>query len=139
MAEFLFKDMIQKRGLQDDFLINSAATSTEEIRMGKGNPVHRGTKQILNRLGITCEEKRAVQITKADYKIYDYIICMDQNNLNEIVRICGADIENKVYRLLDFTQEKRDVKDPWYTGNFEKTYQDILLGLEGFLTFLDVK
>ena len=77
-----------------------------------------------------------MQLTKADYNNYDYLICMDSWNLKNIARICGRDKENKVYRLLDFTEEKRDVADPWYTGNFDKTYEDIVLGLEGFLRYL---
>lgn len=136
MAEFLLKDMVQKRGIADRFFIQSAATSAEEIWNGVGNPVHPGTKRKLAEAGISCEGKRAVQLTKADYNNYDYLICMDSWNLKNIARICGRDKENKVYRLLDFTEEKRDVADPWYTGNFDKTYEDIVLGLEGFLRYL---
>ena len=134
MAEFLLKDMVAKRGIAEQFYIQSAATSTEEIWGGVGNPVHRGTREFLNRLGISCEGKRAVQITKKDYTNYDYLICMDRANLRNVERICGSDKDNKVYRLLDFTDDKRDVADPWYTGDFEKTYEDIVKGLEGFLT-----
>lgn len=136
MAEFLLKDMVQKRGIADQFYIQSAATSAEEIWNGVGNPVHPGTKRKLAEAGISCEGKRAVQLIKADYNNYDYLICMDSWNLKNIARICGRDKENKVYRLLDFTEEKRDVADPWYTGNFDKTYEDIVLGLEGFLRYL---
>ena len=94
------------------------------------------TRKQLQKHGISCEGKRAVQVKKSDYKEYDYLICMDNMNLRNLARICGPDKDNKVYRLLDFTDEKRDVADPWYTGNFEKTYEDIMLGLEGFLQHL---
>lgn len=137
MAEFLLKDIVKKRGIAEQFYIQSAATSTEEIWGKEGNPVHPGTRKILERLGISCAGKRAVQVTKADYKKYDYLICMDSMNIRNTERICGKDTEHKIYRLLDFTDEIRDVADPWYTGNFDKTYADILKGLEGFLQYLD--
>ena len=136
MAEFLLKDIVKKRGIADQFYIWSAATSTEEIWNGVGNSVHPGTKKKLEELGISCEGKRAVQLTKADYNNYDYLICMDAMNLRNTARICGRDREDKIYRMLDFTNEKRDVADPWYTGNFDKTYEDIVSGLEGFLQYL---
>ena len=136
MAEFLLKDIVQKRGIADLFFIQSAATSTEEIWNGIGNPVHHGTKRKLQECGISCEGKRAVQVKKSDYEEYDYLICMDSMNLRNLAGICGTDSKHKVYRLLDFTEEKRDVADPWYTGNFDKTYDDIMLGLEGFLKYL---
>jgi protein-tyrosine phosphatase len=132
MAEYLFSNMIEKEGLSSLFLINSAATSSEEIWGDRGNPVHPGTRRILNRLGISCDEKRAVQIKKEDYKKYDYIICMDNANVKNVERICGRDTENKIHLLLEYTDENRDVADPWYTGDFEKTYKDIKSGLEGF-------
>lgn len=132
MAEFLLKDMVAKKGIADNFHIASAATSIEEI----GNPVHHGTREVLSRLGISCAGKRAIQLTKADYKEYDYLICMDSWNLRNIARICGRDSQDKIYRLLDFTDDKRDVADPWYTGDFEKTYEDIMKGLNGFLEYL---
>lgn len=139
MAEFLLKDMVEKRGIADQFYIQSAATSTEEIWNGVGNPVHPGTRKILDGLGISCAGKRAVQLTKKDYNNYDYLICMDSWNLKNVARICGRDKDNKVYRLLDFTDDKRDVADPWYTGNFDKTYEDIMKGLEGFMAFLSLE
>lgn len=138
MAEFLLKDIVKKRGIEDRFFIRSAATSTEEIWNGVGNPVHPGTRAKLADVGISCEGKRAVQLTKSDYKNYDYLICMDAWNLKNTARICGRDKDNKVYRLLDFTDDKRDVADPWYTGNFDKTYADIVMGLEGFLDYLNL-
>ena len=136
MAEFLLKDLVTQQSIAHQFHIQSAATSTEEIWNGIGNPVHEGTRKQLQKHGISCEGKRAVQVKKSDYGEYDYLICMDNMNLRNLARICGPDKDNKVYRLLDFTDEKRDVADPWYTGNFEKTYEDIMLGLEGFLQHL---
>lgn len=136
MAEFLLKDMVKKKGIADQFYIQSAATSTEEIWNGKGNPVHPGTRGKLAEYGISCEGKYAVQLKKSDYKDYDYLICMDSMNLRNVARICGRDKDNKIYRMLDFTDDKRDVADPWYTGNFDKTYEDIKKGLEGFLEYV---
>lgn len=136
MAEFLLKDIVKKKDLGHQFYIRSAATSTEEIWGSVGNPVHRGTRQKLAEHGISCEGKYAVRVKKSDYKEYDYLICMDSMNLCNLARIVGADRDSKIYRLLDFTDEKRDVVDPWYTGNFDKTYDDIMLGLEGFLNYL---
>lgn len=136
MAEYLLKDMVNKRGIADKFHIQSAATSTEEIWGDVGNPVHPGTKKVLNDLGIDCSSKRAVQVTRADYKNYDYLICMDSMNIRNVIRICGQDRDNKVVRLLDFTDEKRDVADPWYTRKFDVTYRDIVYGLEAFLDYL---
>ena len=138
MAEFLLKDMVEKRGIAEQFYIQSAAMSTEEIWGGEGNPVHPGTKRILDELGISCAGKRAVQVTKADYNNYDYLICMDSMNIRNTERICGKDEKHKIYRLLDFTECKRDVADPWYTGNFDKTYRDITNGLEAFLDYLRI-
>lgn len=132
MAEFLFKDYVKRKGKSDLFLIESAATSTEEI----GNGVHYGTKRILSSLGIDSSKKTARQMTKSDYLNFDYLIGMDDWNINNIVRIIGKDIDNKVYKLLDFTNLKRDIKDPWYTGNFNETYEDIMIGIEGFYNYL---
>ena len=136
MAEFVFREIIAKNNLSNSFYIASAATSTEEIWNGVGNPVYPPARKELAKHGISCEGKRAVQVTKADYQKYDYLICMDSMNLRNLARIVGADKNNKIYRLLDFTNDKRDVADPWYTGNFDKTYDDIMLGLEGFFKYL---
>ncbi len=133
MAEYLFIDYVNKMNVGNEFKIESAATSTEEI----GNGVHYGTKRILNSLGIDCSKKRARQITKRDYSEYDFLIGMDDWNIHNILRITGSDIDHKVYKLLDFTDLKRDIKDPWYTGNFKETYDDIVLGLEGFYAYLN--
>lgn len=130
MAEFLFKDMVSKAGVADDFEIASAATSTEEI----GNEVHRGTKGILYSLGINTKGKTARQMTKKDYAYYDYLIAMDNWNLRNIARIIGNDPDNKVSLLLDHSSRKgQDIADPWYTGNFDITYDDIMEGLKGLL------
>ena len=118
MAEFVLKDMVQKRGLGDCFYIASEATSTEEI----GNPVHHGTRNKLREVGISCAGKHAVQMKKSDYQKYDYIV--------------GSDPEGKVKLLLDYSSQPRDIADPWYTGNFEVTYSDIVEGCEAFLKYL---
>ena len=118
MAEFVFRDMVQKRGLADRFHIASAATSSEEL----GNPVHRGTTEKLKEYGISTKGKYAVQLKKKDYQEYDYLIGMEYRNIRGIQRIIGSDSEHKVSMLLDFTGNPRDIADPWYTGNFDKTY-----------------
>lgn len=132
MAEFVLKDMVQKRGLGDCFYIASAATSTEEI----GNPVHHGTRNKLREVGISCAGKHAVQMKKSDYQKYDYILGMDSWNLRNMKRIVGSDPEGKVKLLLDYSSQPRDIADPWYTGNFEVTYSDIVEGCEAFLKYL---
>lgn len=135
MAEFVFKDMVKKAGMTDSFYIASAATSTEEL----GNPPHPGTREILNRLGISFQGKYAVQVKPSDYEKYDYIIGMDSANIRNLKRMLGEDTENKIYKLLEFAGLSRDVDDPWYTGRFEATYKDILAGCEGFLNYLKKK
>lgn len=132
MAEFVFKDMVRKRGLEDQFYIASAATSTEEI----GNPVHPGTRRKLREAGISCDGKYAVQMKKSDYDRYDYLIGMDEWNRRSIMRIIKKDPESKVFLLLDFAKSPRDIADPWYTGNFEVTYADIVEGCQAFLDYL---
>lgn len=132
MAEFVFKNMVEKEGLSDKFYIASAATSTEEI----GNPVHRGTRNKLREVGISCAGKYAVQMKKNDYNNYDYILGMDSWNLRNMMRILRKDPEQKVKLLLDFSDSPRDIADPWYTGNFEVTYADILEGCQAFLAYL---
>lgn len=129
MAQFVMQDMVDSQGLSDKFYIASAATSTEEI----GNPVHPGTKRKLAEHGISCEGKRAVRLTAADYERYDYIIAMDSLNIRNISRIIRADKDNKIFKLLDFTASKGDIADPWFTGNFDITYSDIVRGCRGLL------
>lgn len=135
MAEFLFKDMVNKKGLRDKFIIESAGTSNEE----EGNPVHYGTKNKLAEVGIRVEGKYARQLKKDDYEKFDYIIAMEQRNIRDIYRIVGEDKDNKIYRLLDFSNNPRDISDPWYTHNFDLTYNDIMEGLEAFLDFLRIR
>ncbi len=129
MAEFVFKDMVAKRGMSDLFYIASAATSREEI----GNDIHYGTKQKLDEVGIPYTKRGAIQITKKDYDAYDYILLMDSNNIRNIKRIISTDPECKIHRLLDFSDKPRDIADPWYTGNFDITYDDIVEGCESLL------
>lgn len=133
MAEFLFKDMVKKRGVAAEFEIASAATSREEI----GNPVHYGTRNKLAQLGISVAGKTARQTTSRDYRYYDYLICMDSNNIRNLCRLLGEDVDKKVCLLLDFTERKgQSIADPWYTGDFDLTYDDIMEGLEGLLQYL---
>jgi protein-tyrosine phosphatase len=133
MAEFVFQNMVNQSGLTEKFEVASAATSREEI----GNPVHSGTKKKLKEEGIPMWNRRARQITKEDYAYYDYLIAMDAYNIRNIERVIGKDIENKVHLLLDYTNRKGDIADPWYTGNFDETYEDIVEGCEGLLKFLN--
>lgn len=132
MSEFVLRDMVEKRGLSDKFHIASAATSTEEI----GNPVHHGTRNKLKEVGISTSGKTAIQMTKKDYSDYDYIIAMDQWNIRNMKRFVGNDPDHKVSCLLDFTLEPRDIADPWYTGNFDKTYEDVVEGCECLLEYI---
>ena len=137
MAEFIFKHMVQEKHLADHFLIASAATSTEEIWGSVGNPVYPPTREKLASVGISCAGKRAVQVKKSDYQLYDYLICMDTNNVRNLRRIIGEDKEGKVSLLLDYTKRPgASIADPWYTGNFDITYDDIVEGCEGFLEYL---
>ena len=132
MAEFLFKDMVKKARLSDKFYIASAATSTEEI----GNPVHPGTRAKLSEVGISCTGKYAVQMTKADYQKYDLLIGMDTANTRNMTRICGGDPDEKIRLLLDYA-DGGSVADPWYTGDFDATYRDVLRGCEALLKNLE--
>ena len=136
MAEFIFKDMVSGRNLADRFYIASAATSTEEIWNGIGNPVYPPAREELARHGISCKGKRAVQLTKADYEKYDYILGMDHWNLKNMMRILKNDPEGKVKLLLDYSDNPRDIADPWYTGGFDVTYSDVVEGCEAFLKYL---
>lgn len=132
MAEFVMKDLVNKKGVASEFYIASAATSTEEL----GNPVHYGTKNKLAQVGISTAGKYAVQMKRSDYQEYDYIIGMDRWNYRNMLRIAGKDKEKKISLLLDYTDHPRDVADPWYTGDFETTYQDVLAGCQGFWAYL---
>ena len=132
MAEFVMKDLVAKAARQDDFYIESAATSTEEI----GNPVYPPARRKLAEHGIGCAGKTARQLTRADYDRFDLLIGMDDWNIRNMRRMCGGDPEEKIVKLMDYTHRPGDVADPWYTGNFEATWQDVLLGCQALLNFL---
>ena len=132
MAEFVLKDMGKKQGMEEQFYIASCATSTEEI----GNPVHTGTRKRLAQEGISTAGKHAVQLTRQDYTQYDYILGMDAWNMKNVGRIVGNIDSNRVRRLLSFSEKERDIADPWYTGNFDETYDDVVEGCKAFLQYL---
>ncbi len=132
MAEFVMKDLVHKEGLDDYFYIESCAVSREEI----GNSVYPPVTKLLNGLGIDCSAKKARVMTSLDYGKFDYIIAMDESNLYGIKRIVGEDLEHKVHLLLEYTKENRDVRDPWYTRNFDETYRDVLNGCTALLNLL---
>ncbi len=136
MAEFIFKDMVKKMGIEKEFFVQSSATSTEEIWGNIGNPVYPPAKKKLAEHNISCDGKRAVQLKKSDYDKYDYIIGMEQVNVRNILKIVKEDKENKVFRLMDFTDNKKDIQDPWYSGNFDITYDEIYEGCKGLLRYL---
>lgn len=129
MAEFVMKDLVERAGLSEAFEIASAATSREEI----GNDVYPPARRELARHGIRCDGHRARQLTRADHSYYDYLVVMDDANLRNAQRVCGGDPEGKVRRLLDFTARPGEVADPWYTGDFEATWQDVLEGCQALL------
>lgn len=133
MAEFIFKDMINKRGLSDSFSVSSSATSTEEIWGDIGNPVYPPACEELAKHGISCAGKRAVQLKKSDYNKYDYFIVMDSMNLRNTMKIFGGDPEGKVHKLMDFTDRPGDVSDPWYSRRFDVAYNDIYEGCSALL------
>ena len=135
MAEFVFKKMVADRGLSSEYIIASSATSTEEI----GNDIHPGTRRTLQKYGVPFTRREAVQITRSDYGKYDLFIGMDSANIRNLGRIFGADPENKIKKLLDFTSRGGDVADPWYTGNFEETWRDVNEGCDGLLEELSAR
>ena len=127
MAEFVMKDLVKKAGLASQFHIESAATSREEI----GNPVYPPARRKLSERGISCGGHAARQLTQRDYDEYDLLIGMDSANLRYMQRICGGDPDGKLHLLMDYTDRPSDVADPWYTGDFEATWQDVLAGCQG--------
>ena len=133
MAEFIFKDMVKKQGIDDEFFIASSATSTEEIWGDIGNPVYPPAKKELAKHGLSCEGKRAVQLRKSDYEKYDLFIGMDSANVRNMMRIFGDDPENKISKLMDYTPRGGDVADPWYSRRFDIAYRDIYDGCEALL------
>ena len=146
LAQFYFQDLVQKNGLSDRFLIDSAATSNEEI----GNPVHPGTRRKLAEAGISCAGKTAWRMTKKEYREFDYLIGMDSWNIRNMVRITGGDPDHKIYKMMEFADSgwkamvrgirnmdsAPDVADPWYTGDFEATWRDVTAGCQGLLEYL---
>ena len=134
MAEFVFKDIVNKKGLSNKFLIDSAATSNINEISKEG--IYYETKNILKQMNIPFTEHISRQIKKEDYSKFDYILAMEEKNIKNILSIVGNDFNNKVYRLLDFTENPRDIADPWYYGNFDSTYYDIDYGCNKFLESL---
>ena len=136
MAEFYMKDLVKKAGLEKSFTIASAATSTEEIWNGRGNPVYPPARRELAKHGISCDGKTAVLMKKEDYDRYDLLIGMDHNNLRNMKRIVGSDPEGKLQLLMDYTDDPHDVADPWWTEDFETTWNDIEKGCKALLSKL---
>ena len=132
IAEFVFRDMVSKRGLEHELGAASAATSMEEI----GNPVYPPARRKLAEHGISAAGHHARRMERRDYEEYDYLIGMEQFNIRNMLRILGGDPQNKVRRLLDFTKHPRDIDDPWYTGDFETAYREITEGCEALLQYL---
>ena len=132
MAEFVMRDMVEKAGLGDRVWIASAATSAEEL----GNPVYPPARRVMERHGLSCAGKTAVRLRRQDGEEYDLLIGMDEANVRNIRRLCGPEAEGKVRLLLDYAGEHRDVADPWYTGDFETTWQDIQIGCRALLAEL---
>ena len=133
MSEFILKDMTARRGISDLFQIASAATSREEI----GNPVYPPARRKLLQHGIDPSGKTARQITRRDYEEYDYILAAESYNIRNTERITGGDLDHKIHRLLDFSARPRDIDDPWYTGDFDTAWNDIVEGCEAFLDWLE--
>ncbi len=129
MAEFVMKHLVEEKGLQDQFEIESAATSTEEL----GNPVYPPARRKLAEHGIGCQGKTARQMTRDDYRHFDYVIVMDRNNVRNLHRLLGGDPDQKIRLLMDYTRRPGQVADPWYTGDFEATWIDVMEGCEGLL------
>lgn len=133
MAEFIFKDMIAKKGLQNKVLVSSCATSSEEIWNGVGNSVYPPARAELEKHGLSCDGKRAVQLKREDYAEYDMFIGMDSANIRNMHRIFGGDPQRKIYKLMDFTDRGGDVADPWYSDRFDIAWRDIYDGCVGLL------
>lgn len=133
MAEFIFKNLVEKQGIADRFVIASVATSTEEIWNGIGNPVYPPAKAELAKHGLSCDGKRAVQLKKSDYDKYDLFIGMDSANIRDMLHILGGDPDKKVHKLMDYTTRGGDVADPWYSRRFDVAYQDIWEGCTALL------
>ncbi len=137
MAEFVLRDMAKRRGLEKELVIASSATSTEEIWGGVGNPVYPPAKRELASHGIKCDGKRAVQLSASDYGKYDLFIGMDSANIRNMTRMLGGDPDGKIRKLMEYTPSGGDVADPWYTGDFARTYRDVKAGCEALLDALN--
>ena len=129
MAQYVMQHIVSKAGLTSQFEIDSAATSNEEI----GNLPHRGTQRVLTAHGIPCGDHRARRLTRADAQRWDYIVCMDRANVRSTTHFLGAGAQGKISRLMEYTGSVDDVADPWYTGDFDTCYNDVLAGCEGLL------
>ena len=132
MAEFVMKDLVQHAGLENEIFVASAACRRDEI----GSDTYLGTREKLDEMGMPYEKRRAVQITKANYDSYDFIVAMDMENIRDLDRLSGGDPQKKICRLMEFAGEARDVADPWYTGDFDTTYMDVLKGCKALLKSL---
>ena len=131
MAQIVFENMIKELGIESDFEVDSAGTEGYNEACHAG--IHRGTKDILTRKGVSFSEHYSRRVRKRDYDYYDYIITMDSENVSDLKNILGEDYSNKIKRLLDYTENPRNIRDPWYTGNFEETYDDVVEGCKAFL------
>ena len=129
MAEFVMKDLVASQHIEHKFVIDSAATSTEEI----GNPIHRGTRRVLVREGIPFGDHRARQVARDEYTDWDLLVCMDEENVRMLKRRFDGDPDRKIVKLLSYAGSNDDVADPWYTGDFDTTYKDVLRGCVGLL------
>lgn len=132
MAQFVMEELVRRSGREGEFLVDSATTSSEEL----GNPPHRGTVAKLRAEGVPVGRHRARRVTRNEYAGWDHIIYMDAENARGLSRILGGDPDGKVSRLLDWTSRPGDVADPWYTGDFDATYRDVLEGCEALLAAL---
>ena len=132
MAEFVMKDLVRKAGREEQFIIASKAARRDEL----GNDTHYGTKAKLRQMGVPFEKRKATLLSKSDYDAYDYLIAMDRENVSDMLRLFGGDPDKKIHMLLEFAGLKREVADPWYTGNFDETYEDVLLGCKGLMRML---
>ena len=132
MAEFVMKDLVRKAGREEQFIIASKAARWDEL----GHDTHYGTKAKLRQMGVPFEKRKATLLSKSDYDAYDYLIAMDRENVSDMLRLFGGDPDKKIHMLLEFADLKREVADPWYTGNFDETYEDVLMGCQGLMRML---
>ena len=132
MAEFVMKDLVRKAGREEQFIIASKAARRDEL----GHDTHYGTKAKLRQMGVPFEKRKATLLSKSDYDAYDYLIAMDWENVSDMLRLFGSDPDKKICMLLEFAGLKREVADPWYTGNFDETFEDVLMGCKGLMRML---